>query len=159
MLANNDNLLLIGDFNASVSESNLKDFCEVYNLVNLIKGPTCFKSATNPSSIDAMLTNRQDAFKNSRTREIGLSDHHKLLISVLTTYFKKKEPVTINHRSYKNFDENIFRNDLFRNLQNCDSNSLQYDEFKSWFKQSKVFDRSVNIAPTHCFPSSAFSIF
>ena len=29
LLANNDNFLLIGDFNASVSESNLKDFCEV----------------------------------------------------------------------------------------------------------------------------------
>ena len=136
LLANNDNLLLIGDFNASVSEPNLKDFCEVYNLVNLIKVPTCFfKSATNPYSIHVMLTNRQGAFKNSRTMETGLSDHNKLIISVLTTYFKKKESVKINYRSYKNVDEYIFRNDLFRNLQNCDSNSLQYDEFKDIFMQ------------------------
>ena len=54
-----------------------------------------------------MLTNRQDSFKNSRTIETGLSDHHKLIISVLTAYFKKKEPVKINYRSYKNFDQNI----------------------------------------------------
>ena len=66
------------------------------------------------------------------TIESGLSDHHKL-ISVLTTYFKKKEPVKINYRSYKNFDETAFRNNLLYNLQNCDSNTLQYDEFKDIF--------------------------
>ena len=50
LLANNDNLLLIGDFNASVSESNLKDFCEAYNLVNLITGPTFLRARpTHPS--------------------------------------------------------------------------------------------------------------
>ena len=67
------------------------------------------------------------------TIESGLSDHHKLTISVLTTYFKKKEPVKINYRSYKNFDETAFRNVLLYNLQNCDSNALQYDEFNDIF--------------------------
>ena len=67
------------------------------------------------------------------TIESGLSDHHKLTISVLTTVFKKKEPVKINYRSYKNFDESAFRNDLLYNLQNCDSNAIQYDEFKDIF--------------------------
>ena len=135
MLGNYDNFLLIGDFNSSVSESNLKDFCEVYNLVNLIKDPTCFKSTSNPSSIDVMLTNRQNAFKNSMTIETGLSDHHKLIISVLTTYFKKKGPIKINYRSYKNFDETAFRNDLLHNLQNCDREDMLYDEFKDIFMQ------------------------
>ena len=130
MLGNYDNLLLIGDFNSSVSESKLKDFCDVHNLVNLIKGPTCFMNASNPSSIDVMLTNRKSSFKNSMTIETGLCDHNKLIISVLTTYFKKKEPVKINYRSYKNFDETDFRNDLLHNLQNCHSNVMQYDEFK-----------------------------
>ena len=135
LLGNYDNFLLIGDFNSSVSESNLKDFCEVYNLVNLIKDPTCFKSTSNPSSIDVMLTNRENAFKNSMTIETGLSDHHKLIISVLTTYLKKKEPIKINYRSFKNFDETAFRNDLLHNLQNCDKNDMLYDEFKDIFMQ------------------------
>ena len=133
LLGDYDNLLLLGDFNSSVSERGLKDFCDVYNLENLIKCPTCFKNAENPSPIDVMLTNRNNAFKNSMTIESGLPDHHKLTISVLTTYFKKKEHVKINYRSYKNFDETAFRNDLLYNLQNCDSNAIQYDEFKDFF--------------------------
>ena len=124
----NGSFLLIGDFNSSVSETNLKDFCELYNLENLIKDPTCFKNASNPSLIDVMLTNRKDAFQNSRT-----IDHHKLITSVLKTNFKKKEPVKINYRSYKNFDESAFRNDLLHNLQNCDNLAMQYDEFKDIF--------------------------
>ena len=35
LLGNYDNFLLIGYFNSAVSELNLKDFGEVYNLVNL----------------------------------------------------------------------------------------------------------------------------
>ena len=49
---------VIGNCNSSLSESNLKDFCEVYNLVNLLKVPTCLKKASNPSSIDVILTDR-----------------------------------------------------------------------------------------------------
>ena len=60
----------------------MKDFCETYNLENLIKDPTCFKNANNPSSIDIMLTDRNIVFKNSITIETGLSDHHKMTIIV-----------------------------------------------------------------------------
>ena len=44
-----DNLLPIGDFNSEVEEEEMKEFCETYNLVNLIKDPTCFKSVQNPT--------------------------------------------------------------------------------------------------------------
>ena len=90
LLGDYDKFLLIGDFNSTVSEINLKDFCEVYNLVNLKKGPTCFKNVRNPSAIDVMLTNRKNAFKYSMTIETGLSNHHKLITSVLTTYLKRR---------------------------------------------------------------------
>ena len=56
----------------------MKDFCEMYDLENLISGPTCFKNANNPSSIDVMVTNRKTSFQNSMTIETGLSDHHKI---------------------------------------------------------------------------------
>ena len=65
--------------------------------------------------------------------ETGLSDHHKMIISVLKVYFKKKEPVKINYRSYKNFDETNFRNDLSNTLQNYNQYTLQYEEFKDVF--------------------------
>ena len=35
----------------------------MYDLENLIRGPTCFKNVNNPSSIDVMLTNRKTVFK------------------------------------------------------------------------------------------------
>ena len=108
-------------------------FCETYNLENLIKEPTCFKNPSNPSSIDVMLTNRKNSFKNSMMIESGLSDHHKLTISILKIFYKKKEPVKINYRFYKNFIESDFRNHFLHSLQNCNQETMQYDEFKEIF--------------------------
>ena len=71
----------------------------MYDLENLIKGPTCFKNASNPSSIDVILTNRKNSYQNYMTIETGLSDHHKMTATLLKTYFKKKEPVKISYRS------------------------------------------------------------
>ena len=57
-IASVDNLLVLGDFNTVITEENMKNFCDSYNLTNLIKEPTCFKSLQNPTSIDVILTNR-----------------------------------------------------------------------------------------------------
>ena len=32
-----ENLILVGDFNSEMSESEMKEFCEIYHLKNLIK--------------------------------------------------------------------------------------------------------------------------
>ena len=88
-LSTYDNPLLLGDFNSETSEFIMKEFCEMYNLNNLIKDPTCFKNPSNPSSIGVMLTNRPRSFFNNTTIESGLSDHHKLTISVLKSFFQK----------------------------------------------------------------------
>ena len=98
LLGNYDHILLIGDFNSSVYEKNMKDVCEMCDLENLIQEPTCFKNTSNPSSIDVMLTNRKNIFQNSMTIETGLSDHHKMTITVLKAYLKKKKPIQINYR-------------------------------------------------------------
>ena len=47
-----DNLVLLGDFNCEMKEEILTNFCSLYDLSCLVKGPTCFKNAENPSSID-----------------------------------------------------------------------------------------------------------
>ena len=65
-------------------------FLEIYNLENLVKEPTCFKNADNPSSIDVMLTNRINSFQNPMTIETGLSDYHKMVVIVLKISFKKR---------------------------------------------------------------------
>ena len=87
---NYENLILIGDFNAVNSDLALTEFCEMHKLKNLITDPTCYKSQTNPSLIDVILTNRKRSFQYSQTIETGLSDHHKMIITVLKSEFKKK---------------------------------------------------------------------
>ena len=103
-----ENILILGDFNSTMLEKEMQEFCEIYGLENLIKVPTCYKNPSNPSSIDVMLTNKITSFQNSITLETGLSDHHKMTITVLKRYFKKKEPITVKYRNYKLFDNDKF---------------------------------------------------
>ena len=54
----------------------LKEFCDLYNLKNLIKVPTCSENPDFPTSMDVMLTTSQRGFHNSYATETGLSDFH-----------------------------------------------------------------------------------
>ena len=71
-MANFENFLLLGDFNSEIEESHTKEFCNIYNLNNLITEPTCFKNPLNPSFIDLILTNRHRSFQQSTMIETGL---------------------------------------------------------------------------------------
>jgi len=53
---------LIAYFNDDIKNKYAKDFCDLYQLKNLIKGPTGFKNPENPTTIDLMLTNSRTAF-------------------------------------------------------------------------------------------------
>ena len=72
-----DNILLLGDFNISFSNKNMKDLCDMFELNHLMKDPTCFKSS-NPSCIDNFYTNKKIKFFNSSTVETDISDHHRV---------------------------------------------------------------------------------
>ena len=87
-----DNFLLLGDFNSEIHETAMKEFTDTYNLSNLIKEHTCFKNPLNPSLIDLILTNRPRSFQNSQTVETGLSDHHKLTITVMRAFIPNQAP-------------------------------------------------------------------
>ena len=109
-LAKYENYLLLGDFNSEMSEVAMTDFCDTYNLSNLIKEHTCFKNPYNPSTIDLILTNRPRCFQNSTTIETGLSDFHKLTITVMRSYYPKQTPLIRSYRDYKNFNQPLFQN-------------------------------------------------
>ena len=78
-----DNIVLIGDFNSEYTEDSMHEFYSLFNFVSLIKNSTCFKSVENPLCIDLILTNRPKSFQKSMVIETGLSDFHKLTITVL----------------------------------------------------------------------------
>ena len=119
LLTKYDNIFLMGDFNADKNNTSLKDFCQLYNLKHLIKVPTYNKNPENPSIIELMLTNSPYSYQNSCAIETGLSDFHKMTITVLKTFFQKKGPKVISYRDYKNYS-----NDIFRQLINDDFNVL-----------------------------------
>ena len=49
----------------------------VFNLTNLVKGPTCFKGDT-PSSVDVLLSSEPQRFKSALNAQCSLSDFHNL---------------------------------------------------------------------------------
>ena len=93
------------------TEEQLKDFLDLYSLKNHVHEPTCYKSQA-AKCIDLVLTNRNKSVQQTTTVETGLSDFHKMVVTVLKTTFPKRGPTAINYRSYKNFNEIAFRNDL-----------------------------------------------
>ena len=109
---NYDNILLLGDFDSEFSEHCLNDFCDIYNLKNLVKEPTCYKNSDNLSCIDLFLTNRPRNFQCTATIETSISDFHKLVVTVLKTFYKRERPKIIHYRNYQNFENNNFRQDL-----------------------------------------------
>ena len=125
-----ENFILLGDFNSEMSELAMKQFCDTYNLSNSIKEPTCFKNVPNPSTIDLILTNRERRFHNSIAIETGLSDHHKLTITVLKSSFQKQVPITILYRDYKNFNHSVFRTELVGELYNQNNDNTNYSLFE-----------------------------
>ena len=130
-----DNLLLLGDFNSEMQEFRMSEFCNMYNLINLIKVPTSFKNPLSPSSIDVILTNRMKSFQNNQAIETGLSDHHKMTITVLKSFFQKQAPVEINYRDYKLFDKSLFHIELENMLSDQDANGMSYELFESTFME------------------------
>ena len=120
-----DQLLLLGDFNARVEDSSVKNFCSSFSLQCMINKPTCFKSPDKPSCIDLILTNCPRSFQNSCVIETGLSDFHKLVVTVMKTTYKKSQPKIITYRNYKYFNNDSFREGLLQiewNGNNCSEN-------------------------------------
>ena len=89
----------------------MPDVKDVFNLINLVKKPTCFKSQVG-TRIDLMLPYRPRSFLKSQNFEIGLSDCHKLVVNILRESFKKLPRKIIGYRDQKRFNQVHFLRDL-----------------------------------------------
>ena len=92
-----DNILNMGDFNSEFSENCLNGFCNVNSLKTLNRGPTCLKNPSKPSCIDLFFTNRQQGFQQTHAIETGISDFHKMVVTVMKTHYKKQKEKTIQY--------------------------------------------------------------
>ena len=101
-----------------------------YNLKSLVKQKTCFKNPDNPSCIDLILTNSPRSFQDSSVFETGLSNFHKLIITVLKQYFPKPKPKIVYYRDYRNFRNDEFRAELDEILKH---DNIEYQHFLNIF--------------------------
>ena len=92
-----DKFLLGGDLNINtfVENEELDDFLDEFQGKNLVKDPTCFASVENPSCLDLFITNSYRSFQQTTTVSSGLSDCHKMVVTVLKTTFPKATPRVI----------------------------------------------------------------
>ena len=99
----------MGDFKAEILEPNLASLCTIYILKNFIKKPTCYKNPDNPSCTDLILTNCPNYFQNSLTFETGLSDFHKLILTLFKSEILQQRPNIVSYRNYKRYDSQPFQ--------------------------------------------------
>ena len=78
-----------------------------------------------------MLANKQERFLKAKTVETGLSDFHKMVISVFKTSFKKQKPKIVTYRDYKRFDNEKFRESLMSYFST--GKNILYDAFENLF--------------------------
>ena len=79
---------------------------------NLFKEGTCFKNSRNPCCIDSHLTNIPLSFQNTLAVFTGLSDIHKLVLTVLKATFVKSNTKELFYTDYKYFNHECFEKDL-----------------------------------------------
>ena len=87
----------------------------------------CFKNVSNPSFIDLYFTNSALSFQHILTISCGLSDYHRLVLTVLK--ISKNKLREIVYRNYKYFNSQNF------------NDKLKFCFFKSKFNQT-FFDAS-----------------
>ena len=110
----------------TTENNHLNNLLQTYDLTALIKEPTCYQSQ-NPNIIDHFLTNRK-TFKHCQTFETGLSDHHKLISTIMKSSIFKGPPKKNIYQSYKKFYRRCFSNALRKELETLESDT--YGELK-----------------------------
>ena len=105
---------IIGDMNINfMNNSNaLTDTLISFDLKQMIKEPTCFKSVQNPTLIDIILTNKAKSIAKTINVPLGISDFHNYIGGAIKMPGPKDERQSITYRSFKNFKDETYLNDL-----------------------------------------------
>ncbi len=93
-----ENFVFMGDFNLKENEEGVINFMNCYGLKNLVKKTTCDKSEPG-KCIDLIIINHNRSFWATKVIETGLSDFHKMVVTVLKTTFQNLGPTIVNYRN------------------------------------------------------------
>ena len=94
----------------------------------MVKNPEVSKNPVKPTCIDVITANKPGMFENAKTYETGLSDFHKLVLSIMKLSYKKRPPYMIKYRDYTKFSNEHFKNFSNENLAN--NGELDYNSFE-----------------------------
>ena len=112
LLKSYDDLVFLGDLNCCPTKSNtVKNICDTYCLTNLIKDPTCHKGPT-PTLLDAILVNNPRKYLDIINVPCEISDVHNIIGAATRRFAPLLKPHTIYYRSYKNFNDQSYVNDI-----------------------------------------------
>ena len=110
----NSEVFILGDFNCDMLKKNLlsstiSDLCKDKSLTQHVKSPTRV-TQTSSTLIDLILSNSKEAIE-CQVVDMGLSDHS--FVCIKRSKLKvKRNPKYITSRSFKNFDNEAFLDDL-----------------------------------------------
>lgn len=134
--------MILGDINYDMLSEHkgapLKNVCDIFDFVNLVKSPTCFTKGAPATLNDVILTNRSTLCQNIQNFNCGLSDVHNIISVQIKGTIPRINKKFVEYRSFKNFDQEFFLNDLEqKNLNSivdkCDNVNSAYENFESEF--------------------------
>ena len=138
----------MGDFNMTTSNPILSHFLNTFALLPLNTDPTYFKNSKNPSYIDLLLTNFKPSFMKTNIFEAGISDHHKMISTIMKLHFARESPKTKYYRDCRKFDIDYFSCKLSRQLNSvfCSTKeNVDYEELNDFSRFHRVSLNLLNI--------------
>ena len=115
-----ENIVMMAAINTTETDERPGEFLDYSELSNLVLFPTRFMSETSPSTIDLIITNKSKCFQNTT----GISDFHKMVLTIMKENFPKAVPKEIIYRDMKNLDKEAFKRDLKEKLKHTDSTNF-----------------------------------
>ena len=130
-----DNKIILGDHNVDMHNKFMEQFCNENGIETLIFRPTCFKSPENPSTIDHILVNCKEQFLKTSVLETGLSDFHKLTLTVLNKSPPKRKARLFQYRNFSKLNADAFKNDLKHKINILNKqNKVDFESFNKAIK-------------------------
>ena len=113
MMNESSNIVLLGDYNYNLLEENsLAHTCDTYDLHNLVTSATCFKGVKG-TLIDLCLVSKPLCFKATLNLDCWFSNFYNFMCITTKLNMPRRSPNVIRYRSYKNFDQSKFKDDLY----------------------------------------------
>ena len=132
------NCVLLGDLNIVRDNTQLLNFCESFLFEHLIKKPTCYMGDT-PTGIDHIITNIPKRFMKSMALKTGISDYHKMIMTIFRPTFAKGKPKTYYHHCYKKLNLEQFQMEVDEISYN--SFDIFLEEFKTCLNKFSPFQK------------------